>query len=173
MALITTNKGVQKWPKFTHVTRGAMALAFLVCMQTALGNEPKLLRFGIDAADLGTGDPHRAASRNDRAIVDMLFNGLLRYKPGEAPLIEPDLATSIPHPRIVEGKQVWTFQIRKDGVEYGKITKKWSGLMKEGITDADNFGVVFPVDWEVQWKALFLGAVFLIDFVHFENKGDR
>ena len=67
----------------------------------------------------------------------------------------------------------WTFQIRKDGVECGKITKKWSGLMKEGMTDADNFGVVFPVDWNVQWKALFLGAVFLIDFVHFENKGDR
>ena len=67
----------------------------------------------------------------------------------------------------------WTFHIRKDGVEYGKITKRWSGLMKEGITDADNFGVVFPQDWDVRWKALFLGAVFLIDFVHFENKGDR
>jgi uncharacterized protein YxjI len=67
----------------------------------------------------------------------------------------------------------WTFQIRKDGVECGKITKKWSGLMKEGMTDADNFGVQYPVDWDVPWKALFLGAVFLIDFVHFENKGDR
>jgi uncharacterized protein YxjI len=39
----------------------------------------------------------------------------------------------------------WTFQIKNDGVEYGKITKKWSGLMKEGFTDADNFGVIFPV----------------------------
>jgi hypothetical protein len=67
----------------------------------------------------------------------------------------------------------WTFQILKDGVECGKITKKWSGLMKEGMTDADNFGVQYPVDWDVPWKALFLGAVFLIDFVHFENKGDR
>lgn len=67
----------------------------------------------------------------------------------------------------------WTFQIRKDGVECGKITKKWSGLMKEGFTDADSFGVVFPSDGDVESKALFLGAVFLIDFVHFENKGDR
>jgi hypothetical protein len=67
----------------------------------------------------------------------------------------------------------WTFQIRKDGVECGKITKKWSGLMKEGFTDADSFGVVFPADWNVETKALFLGAVFLIDFVHFENKGNN
>lgn len=67
----------------------------------------------------------------------------------------------------------WTFQIRKDGVECGKITKKWSGLMKEGITDADNFGVMFPADGDVESKALFLGAVFLIDFVHFENKGNN
>lgn len=67
----------------------------------------------------------------------------------------------------------WTFQIRDDGIEYGKITKKWSGLMKEGFTDADNFGVMFPAEWDVKLKALFLGAVFLIDFVHFENKGNN
>jgi len=65
----------------------------------------------------------------------------------------------------------WTFQIKKDGIEYGKITKKWSGLAKESFTDADNFGVLFPAEWESSLKALFLGAVFLIDFVHFENKG--
>ena len=65
----------------------------------------------------------------------------------------------------------WTFQIKQGGVECGKITKKWSGLLKEGFTDADNFGVMFPAQWDVKWKALSLGAVFLIDFVHFENKG--
>lgn len=66
----------------------------------------------------------------------------------------------------------WTFQIRKNDVELGKITKQWSGLLKEGFTDADNFGVVFPEQWDIKLKALFLGAVFLIDFVHFENRGD-
>lgn len=64
----------------------------------------------------------------------------------------------------------WTFEIRKNGMEYGKITKKWSGLLKEGFTDADNFGVSFPAGWDINVKSLFLGAVFLIDFVHFENK---
>ena len=65
----------------------------------------------------------------------------------------------------------WTFQIRSDGQTHGKIAKKWSGLLKEGFTDADNFGVQFPATWDVRRKALFLGAVFLIDFVHFENRG--
>ncbi len=67
----------------------------------------------------------------------------------------------------------WTFEIRKNGVEYGKITKKWSGVLKEGFTDADNFGIIFPADCEITYKSLFLGAVFLIDFVHFENKGNN
>ena len=67
----------------------------------------------------------------------------------------------------------WTFQIHHNGMEIGRITKKWSGLLKEGFTDADNFGVEFPVDWDIKLKALFLGAVFLIDFVHFENKGNN
>ncbi len=80
---------------------------------TTLAGDPNVLRFGIDAADLGTGDPHRAASRNDRAVVDMIFNGLLRYKPGEAPTIEPDLAMNIPHPEIVNGKQIWIFHLRR------------------------------------------------------------
>ncbi|NLF70685.1 MAG: scramblase [Candidatus Anammoximicrobium sp.] len=66
----------------------------------------------------------------------------------------------------------WTFEIRQDGREVGKITKKWSGLTLEAFTDADKFGVTFPADWDVSVKAVFLGAVFLIDFVHFENQGN-
>lgn len=66
----------------------------------------------------------------------------------------------------------WTFQIMADETEYGKITKRWSGVMKEAFTDADNFGVELPSDWPVETKALLLGAVFLIDFVHFENTGN-
>ena len=44
--------------------------------------------------------------------------------------------------------------------------------MIEGFTDADNFGVSFPAEWDKNVKALFLSAVFLIDFVHFENTGN-
>ena len=66
----------------------------------------------------------------------------------------------------------WTFEIREGEQIFGKITKKWSGLLKESFTDADNFGVTFPGDWPAEIKAIFLGAVFLIDFVHFENKNN-
>ena len=66
----------------------------------------------------------------------------------------------------------WTFIIKNDGEEFGKITKKWSGLLTESFTDADNFGIEFPITWDVKLKALFLGAVFLIDFVHFEDKSN-
>ena len=66
----------------------------------------------------------------------------------------------------------WTFEIRRQGVKYGKITKKWSGLLKETFSDADNFGVELPSNWDTEKKAVFLGAVFLIDFVHFEDKSN-
>lgn len=44
----------------------------------------------------------------------------------------------------------------------GKISKQWSGLVKEAFTDADNFGIQFPLDLDVKMKAVMLGACFLI-----------
>ncbi len=67
----------------------------------------------------------------------------------------------------------WTFEIKTGERPVGKISKKWSGLLKESFTDADNFGVTFPEGWKNETKATILGAVFLIDFVHFENSGDE
>lgn len=49
-----------------------------------------------------------------------------------------------------------------DGKEVGNISKKWSGFGKELFTDADNFGISFPVDLDVKIKAVLLGACFLI-----------
>ncbi|OWF44076.1 phospholipid scramblase 1-like [Mizuhopecten yessoensis] len=54
--------------------------------------------------------------------------------------------------------------------EVGKISKKWTGFTKELFTDADNFGMNFPMDLDVKLKAVMLGAVFLIDFIFFEQK---
>jgi len=65
----------------------------------------------------------------------------------------------------------WTFYIEKNAERVGKIVKRWSGILKEAMTDADNFTVTFPQVFDVKQKALVLGSVFLIDFVHFENKG--
>lgn len=63
----------------------------------------------------------------------------------------------------------WTFKIFQNGIEDGKITKKWSGLFKETFSKADDFGVEFPVKADTTQKTLLIGAVFLIDFVHFEK----
>lgn len=57
--------------------------------------------------------------------------------------------------------------------QVGKISKQWSGMLKEHFSDADNFGVSFPEDLDVKVKATLLGAVFLIDFMFFEQKQDN
>ena len=76
------------------------------------GDRP-VMRFGVNAADLATLDPHFASGTQDRTVVDMVFNGLVRFVPGNSAEIEADLATAIPEPEIVDGKQVWTFQLRE------------------------------------------------------------
>jgi len=63
----------------------------------------------------------------------------------------------------------WTFKIRKQSHECGLISKRWGGMRKEVFTDADAFGIEFPPGISPDLKAVFLGAVFLIDFAHFEH----
>lgn len=51
----------------------------------------------------------------------------------------------------------------KDGDKpIGRISKQWSGVLKEVFTDTDNFGIQFPLDMDVKMKAVLLGACFLI-----------
>jgi peptide/nickel transport system substrate-binding protein len=89
-------------------------LALFVTTSPGFSSDDNILRMGIDASAFGTGDPHQAASRNDRAVVDMIFNGLLRYVPGNAPSIEPDLALAFPEPVLSNGRQTWVFELRRD-----------------------------------------------------------
>lgn len=44
----------------------------------------------------------------------------------------------------------------------GKISKQWTGLLREAFTDSDNFGIQFPMDLDVKIKAVMIGACFLI-----------
>lgn len=52
--------------------------------------------------------------------------------------------------------------LTKDGTEVGRIVKNWSGLLRETFTDADHFGISFPMDLDVNVKAVLIGALFLI-----------
>ncbi|XP_028339426.1 phospholipid scramblase 3 isoform X3 [Physeter macrocephalus] len=53
----------------------------------------------------------------------------------------------------------------------GRISKQWGGLLQEALTDADDFGLQFPLDLDVRVKAVLLGATFLIDYMFFEKRG--
>ncbi|HVG62530.1 MAG TPA: phospholipid scramblase-related protein [Hyalangium sp.] len=65
----------------------------------------------------------------------------------------------------------WTFNIEQNGHEVGRIQKRWSGLGREMFSDADNFGVTFEQVRDARLRSLAVAATFLIDFVHFENRG--
>ncbi|XP_065180303.1 phospholipid scramblase 1-like [Sycon ciliatum] len=57
------------------------------------------------------------------------------------------------------------------GEEIGCVQKKFSGVVKEAFTDADNFNITFPMDLDVKVKASLLASLFLIDMLHFEQSG--
>ena len=86
-----------------------------VLQPTAAQEVRPTLRFGTNAADLSTLDPHYASGTQDRTVVDMIFNGLVRFAPGDATApLEPDIATEIPEPEMEGDLQTWTFTIRDD-----------------------------------------------------------
>ncbi|KAF1461465.1 Phospholipid scramblase 1, partial [Pygoscelis antarcticus] len=51
----------------------------------------------------------------------------------------------------------------------GRISKQWTGFLKEVFTDTDNFGITFPMDLDVKMKAVMIGACFLIVSLSFTN----
>ena len=66
----------------------------------------------------------------------------------------------------------WTFKVfDQHGAEIGVIKKRWSGLLKEALSTADNFQVSVERDLEFRDKLSILSAAFLIDLIHFERKG--
>lgn len=49
-----------------------------------------------------------------------------------------------------------------EGNVLGEIRKKWAGFKKEFFTQADNFGITFPIDLDVKLKALLVAACILL-----------
>ena len=69
--------------------------------------------------------------------------------------------------------KIWTFNVLAGQKHVAKISKKWSGLLKEAFTDADTFGVEFQRDTHPDVKKLLVIATFLVDFCCFENNNKR
>jgi len=100
--------------------KGGLVLALLIgvlFVSTAHSQQPgnRILKYGFDATDIKTLDPHRATGSQDRILVEMVFNGLVRFNPGHLSpeAIEPDLA------------ETWT--VSADG-------REWVFHLKKGIT---------------------------------------
>jgi peptide/nickel transport system substrate-binding protein len=70
----------------------------------------QVLNIAFDAADAKSLDPHRATTTVDRSTVDPIFNGLVRYPPGNQVDVEPDLAESWD---VSKDLKTWTFHLRK------------------------------------------------------------
>ena len=48
--------------------------------------------------------------------------------------------------------------------QIGEISKKWTGLGEEMFTDADNFGVSFPVDLDIKVKIIWDCVILILNF---------
>ncbi|MCA9860225.1 MAG: hypothetical protein KC438_10900, partial [Thermomicrobiales bacterium] len=105
-------------------TRTISFLSVILLALTAIGplfgsvsaqDDRPVLVHATNSGDKATFDPHLASGTQDRTVVDMVFNGLLRFKPGDASVIEADLATEVPEPVAeADGTQSWTFALRTD-----------------------------------------------------------
>ena len=96
------------------VAGGVTATGAATHMAAAQDGDAPVLRLAMNAADIGNLDPHFASGTQDRSIVDMVFNGLVRFTPGDSGTFEPDLASEMPTASENEdGTQTWTFSIRE------------------------------------------------------------
>ncbi|XP_041732897.1 phospholipid scramblase 1-like [Coregonus clupeaformis] len=99
----------------------------------------------------------------------MATQGLGLIGTGLGKVIMTEAMTLVPHGHNVN------FDVKSldETVVVGQISKQWVGFLWESFTDADNFGISFPVDLDVKVKVVMLVACFLIDFMYFKrSRGD-
>ena len=67
--------------------------------------------------------------------------------------------------------KIWTFQFTKKERQVAQVSKKWSGLLAEALTDKDNFLVEFSdQNLTAEERYLVLSAALFIDLQYFERK---
>src|ERR1700743_3325206 len=104
------------------LSAGLVVAALFVAGEAQAQKKP--LTIGMGSADAGKLDPHIASTTPDKGLLQYIFNGLVRVKPGQISpdTIEPDLAESW---ESNPGGTEWTFHIRH-GVQchwgYGEFT---------------------------------------------------
>jgi uncharacterized protein YxjI len=70
--------------------------------------------------------------------------------------------------------KIWTFAVRDtNDQELARISKKWSGALKEYFSDSDNFMIEFGnCAWTARQRAVLLSAAVTVDFDFFENNNN-
>jgi peptide/nickel transport system substrate-binding protein len=106
-------------------TLAACALAGALAASPALAQKT-VLNVGMQSSDAGVLDPHLNSGTPGKAMLQWMFNGLVRIKPGELSpeFIEPDLAESW---TSTSDNKEWTFKLRQ-GVQchydFGEFTSE-------------------------------------------------
>lgn len=116
-------------PRAARALLAFLAAAALALVGTSSAQDQEPLTIAFDAANLTNVDPHFAAATQDRAVVDMVFNGLVRYAPGDITRFEPDLAESW---AVSDDGLTWTFELRE-----GVMCHPWNGNDGYELTSED------------------------------------
>ena len=66
--------------------------------------------------------------------------------------------------------RTYTFIIKRQEQEIGKVTKQWGGLGRELFTDADTFLVELPIEYGDELQSLVLATAFAVDLDFFEQR---
>ena len=98
-----------------HLKHASAALALTLCASFGTLDAARAetaVNVGLKAADANALDPHLSTKSGDKPIFALIFNGLVRFKPGSmSPAqLEPDLAESW---EVSPDGKVWTFKLRK------------------------------------------------------------
>lgn len=67
----------------------------------------------------------------------------------------------------------WTFAFAEAGQERAVVQKKWGGLGRELLTDADTFRVGFTPGLGYEARLLVVAAALFVDLQYFEKKASR
>ena len=101
---------MEKHYKLTSLAVLLMAVLMLTGFSQDVGAKDNVIRIAFDSGDTKSMDPGRSFGTQDMALQDMIFNGLLRYKPGDISVIENDIAERY---EVTDGGMALTFYLRK------------------------------------------------------------
>ncbi|CAL8124632.1 unnamed protein product [Orchesella dallaii] len=129
------------------------------CCSGLCSNEVKVT--STTGLDLGSISQNNSCCTGSWNVHDTQGNNILLIQGPECSVCCPSAATCFEAEFLIKTVQ--------GGNQIGKITKSFSGFMREMFTAADTFCVEYPVDLHVNIKAVLIYGAFMIDFIYYEN----